>query len=435
MHLSLLEECRASVERALASEAAGRLGDRDRMKLQAALGTALLYVRGPVPEIDAAWGRALEIAEHLPDSDYQLRVLWGLSIYRVYVGKYRAALAYARRFRAVAHKKDDIVARLSGDRLIATALHYLGRHTSARRRLERMLGTYAAPVNRSHIARLQWDQRAVALGTLSVILWLQGFPDQAVRMARSALDEAQATNHSLSVCNALGHAAFPIALYAGDRVAAEQFVTMLLDHSAKHGLKIWNAVGRCLRGALLIESGDGAGVSFLRPALDELRDARFGLRYASYAGALAYGLGASGRLAEAHNAIEEALDWCACSEERWSMPELLRVRGEIHRLNGSPVEIVAAEEDFRQALELAKEQEALSWELRSATSLARLWHQQGKSDGADDVLSAVYRRFREGFGTQDLKTARALIVDCRVQHRAGGSAKASWSLTQNVVSH
>ncbi|MGF6229645.1 putative ATPase/DNA-binding winged helix-turn-helix (wHTH) protein [Inquilinus ginsengisoli] len=433
-HLSLLEECRACVERALACGKAGVLGDLDDMKLHTALGTALLYVRGPVLQIDVAWGRALEIAERLSDSDYQLRVLWGLSLYRVYVGRYRAALAFARRFRAVAQKKDDTVARLSGDRLIATALHYLGRHTSARRRLDRMLGAYVAPAQSSHIARLQWDQRAVALGTLSVILWLQGFPNQAVDTARSALDEARATNHPLSVCNALGHAAFPIAMYVGDRVTAEQLVTMLLDHSASHGLRVWNAVGRCLRGALLIESGDGAGLSLLRLALDELRDARFGLRYASYCGVLAHGLGAGGRPDEARGTIEDALEWCGRNEERWSMPELLRIRGEIRRLEGSAMAIAAAEDDFRQALEMARRQEALSWELRVATSLARLWRLQGRSGEADDLLSAVYCRFGEGFGTVDLKAARALMLDCRVRGRPGESPEARCSLTQGTTS-
>src|SRR5262249_16837496 len=223
VQLSLLDECRKCVERVLAIEGDDRRpNDRDRMKLLAALGTALLYTRGPVLEIDATWTRALEIAERLTDNEYHLRLLWGLSIYRVYASDHRIALGLARSFRIVAGEQRDLVAQLSGDRLIATTLHYLGRQAHARRRLERMLGQYDIPFHRSHILRFQWDQRATALGTLSIILWLQGFPDQAVRTAKNAVGAAQATDHALSFCNALGHAALPVALYVGDLPAADR---------------------------------------------------------------------------------------------------------------------------------------------------------------------------------------------------------------------
>jgi predicted ATPase len=410
MHLSLMDECRTCVERALASgQAKPRRSDRDEMKLYTALGSALLYGRGPLPETDGVWSKALQIAERLGDSEYQLRVLWGLTIYRVYVGNYRAALGLARKYRTVANKKGDAADRLSCDRLTATALHYLGEQTNARRRLERMLSQYVAPAHRSHIARFQFDQRVAARSTLSHVLWLQGFPDQAVRSARATLEAAQATDHALSLCNALGHAAFPVALYVGDLAAAEQFLSTLLNYLADHPLTVWNALGRCLRGLLVVKRGDAAGLPLLRSALHELRDKRFRLRYAAYLGMLANGLGASGEIAQAHATIEEALEWSERSEERWYMPELLRIKGELLRLEGSAAAVRAAEDYHRQALDWARRQDALSWELRAAMSLAQLWEQHGRTDKADELLASVYHRFDEGFETSDLKTARALL--------------------------
>jgi predicted ATPase len=410
MHLSLMDECRMCVERALASERAKvRRSDRDEMKLFTALGAALLYGKGPLPETDGVWSKALEIAERLDDSEYQLRALWGLTIYRVYVGNYRAALELARTYRTVANKQGDVADRLSCDRLTATALHYLGEQTNARRRLERMLSQYVAPAHRSHIARFQFDQLVAARSTLSHILWLQGLPDQAVRLARSTLEAAQATDHALSLCNALGHAAFPVALYVGDLAAAEQFLSMLLNFLADHPLTTWNALGRCLRGLLLAKQGEVAGLPLLRSALDELHDMRFHLRYAAYLGMLADGLGAAGQTTQARATIDEALAWAKRSEEHWYMPELLRIIGDLSRLEGSAAAIRRAEDHYQEALDWASRQDALSWELRAATSLAELWDQYGRTREADQLLSSVYRRFNEGFETSDLKTARTLI--------------------------
>jgi hypothetical protein len=408
MHLSLMDECRMCVERALASERAKvRRSDRDEMKLFTALGAALLYGKGPLPETDGVWSKALAIAERLDDSEYQLRALWGLTIYRVYVGNYRAALELARTYRTVANKQGDAADRLSCDRLTATALHYLGEQTNARRRLERMLSQYVAPAHRSHIARFQFDQHVAARSTLSHILWLQGLP--AVRSARATLEVAQATDHALSLCNALGHAAFPVALYVGDLAAAEQFLSTLLNFLADHRLIMWDALGFCLRGLLLAKRGDVAGPSLLRSALDELREMRFHLRYAAYLGMLADGLGATGQITQARATIEEALEWSKHSEERWYMPELLRIKGELSRLEGSAAAVRTAEDHYREALDWASRQDALSWELRAATSLAQLWDQNGRSREADQLLSSVYGRFNEGFDTGDLKTARTLV--------------------------
>src|SRR5262245_6270392 len=400
IHLSLMDECRMCVERALASDRAKlRRSDRDEMKLYTALGTALLHGRGPLPETDGVWSKALQIAERLGDSKYQLRVLWGLTIYRVYVGNYRAALRLARTYHTVANKKGDAADRLSCDRLTATALHYLGEQTNARRRLDRMLSQYVAPAHRSHITRFQFDQRVAAHSTLSHILWLQGFPDQAVRSARATLEVAQATDHALSLCNALGHAAFPVALYVGDLARAEQFLSMLLNYLAEHALTVWNALGLCLRGLLLVKRGDATGLPLLRSALDELRDMRFRLRYSAYVGTLADGLGAAGQITEARVAIEEALEWSERSGERWYKPELLRIKGGLVRLEGSAAAVSGAEDHYRQALDWARRQDALSWELRAATRLARLWEQHRRARGADKLLPSVYGGFCVGLET------------------------------------
>src|SRR5262249_12919176 len=178
---------------------------------------ALPNARGPLPETDLVWTKALELAEKLNDNEYQLRAMWGLFIYRMYVGDFRSALALADKFCAVADRKGDAAARLIGHRLTGTALHYLGDQANARPHLERVISQYVASVHWSDISVV--DHRVGARTTLSRILWMQGFPEQALRSARSIVDDARVTDHALSLCTALAHAACPIALYVGDLAA------------------------------------------------------------------------------------------------------------------------------------------------------------------------------------------------------------------------
>src|SRR5271155_142054 len=148
MHLSLMEECRGRVERALASLAPGSNGDRRRrMKLYAALGLSLKQTKGPGCA-GAAWTKALELAGSLDDAEYQLRALWGLWTCALSSGEYRTALALAQRFCNLAASQPDPVDLLFGDRMMGVPLHYLGDQTSARRHIERMLARYVTPVLR-----------------------------------------------------------------------------------------------------------------------------------------------------------------------------------------------------------------------------------------------------------------------------------------------
>jgi len=225
LQLSLLEECRAAVELALA-RGSFETHPLDEMKLYAALGTALLHGKGPEPEVPVIWGRALQMSEQLGNHDYQLRVLWGLSCYRVFAGEYRGALALLRRYRSTAQQHGDLADQLSCNRLTATVLHYLGRLGCARRRLQGVLDDVNLSPQQSYISRFQFDQRGAAQGTLSHVLWLQGYPEQAARVAHSAIETARAADHPISLCSALAHAAFPVALYMGDLKGAERLLSI-----------------------------------------------------------------------------------------------------------------------------------------------------------------------------------------------------------------
>jgi predicted ATPase len=125
--------------------------------------------------------------------------------------------------------------------------------------------------------------------------------------------------------------------------------------------------------------------------------------------AMAEALGRSGQIADGLSAIEEALAWTERTEGRWLIAEFLRVKAELLLLQAADGAAAAAEDHFRQALDWARRQGALSWELRAATSLARLWCDQGRPTEAMALLQPVYDRFTEGFETADLKEAKTLL--------------------------
>ena len=413
MRLSLLEECRGRAERALAALGAGASRDaRHEMKLHAAVAASLMYSRGAAsPETSMAYTRALEIAESLDDAEYRLRALWGLWAYHTASGRHRVALELAQRFHALAAERPDPNDRLIGEGMIGVSQHYLGDLPSARRHLEHVLVGYVTPDQTSHIIRFQTDQRVVMSVFLARVLWLQGFPDQATRAAHSSVEDARAANHTISLCLALAHAACPIALLTGDLAAAEHYGTMLLDHSTRHALALWRACGRSFQGVLVIQRGDViTGLRLLRAGFDEFGEAGSAV-FRLIAFLMAEALGRAGQNAEGLAAIEEAIARSERTEERWAMAELVRVKGELLLLQGAPGAAAAAEDHFRQALDWARRQGALSWELRAATSLARLLRDQGRPADAIACLQPVYDRFTEGFGTADLIAAKQLLDD------------------------
>jgi predicted ATPase len=406
LHLSLMEECRGRVEQALSSRIESRDARRN-MQLQAALGAALFLTKGSCPETAAAWANAVATAEILDDANYRLRALWGLFMDGFTSGRYRAALAVAERFNAFATKSTDPADGPTGDRLVGVALLALGDLEGARRRIERMLDRYVP--RRSHIIRFQYDQRLLAHSYHALVLWLLGFPDQAMQSLERNVGDARASDHPVSLSSVLSFAC-PVALLAGDLTVADRHVKALMDRSTRHALQLWNVVGRCFEGVLLIKRSDiGAGLPRLRAAFAGLPQDALSLLYTPFLAEIADALGRDDRPAEGLSMIGEALARSERNEERWYMAELVRIKGELILRQRAPQAAVAAEEQFLRSLDWARQQGALSWELRTSTSLARLRKDQGRIAEARSLLESVYDRFSEGFETGDLKTAKAYL--------------------------
>jgi predicted ATPase/DNA-binding winged helix-turn-helix (wHTH) protein len=407
--LSLLEECRSRAKQALDALANARNQDPyAEMRLHAALGAST----AEATEIGAAFTNALAIAESLGDPEYQLRALAGLYFFHAASGRYRAAQPFAQSFHDLAASTSDLGTQLFGENIMGSAKHFLGDQISARRHLERVLTHYVPTyhgrdvVRLQDIIRFQIDGHVSARAFLARVLWLQGFSDQAVRTAEMSIEEAQATGHAVSLCNALALAACPIALWVGNLTTAAHYSDMLVENSRKHDLPLWSAHGSRLHRVVVLKGGDiVAGSQPLDTSLDEVDQSNVGFRSFTSRSQLVEILVQAGRMAEGLSVLKGMEQF----EAGCYTPELLRLRGELSLLQDTQAGAETAKDLFRQALDEAPLQGALSWELRAATSLARLLRNQGRSANAIACLQPIYDRFTEGFGTTDLVAAKQLL--------------------------
>jgi hypothetical protein len=250
--LSLMSECCERVERALSTPLPNP-DARFEMQLHAALAWSLMQTRGSIEKTRVAWIELLKHSEKLGDIDYQLRALWGLWTGLINNAELREGLTIAERFCDLAVASADPSDPCVGDRMVGYILHLMGEHARARPRIERMLDHYEAPITGPKIIRFIFDQRVAARCFLARILWLQGFPDQAVSAVESAIAEAESRNDMFTLCQALLQAACPISIFMGDLERLGPYVTTLRDYSERNALGFWQVWAGCFRGVQLVK--------------------------------------------------------------------------------------------------------------------------------------------------------------------------------------
>jgi tetratricopeptide (TPR) repeat protein len=381
------------------------------MQLYIALGSALMQVMAVAVTAEKLLTEALKIAESENDIDAQLQALWGLWGCAYYRGEYAAGKPFVERFSVVARHKGDLADMLVADRCTGITVHYEGNQIEARACLERVLHLYAAPDDQRHARWFHHDQRAVTRAFLARAQWLQGHVDQAAVNADTALQEAQAAHHDLSARYVLGWAVCPIAILTGNFAAAEASLKMFTELVARHHPPYWKALGAALEGVLLIKQGElRGGTARLRMILDTQFGESGLMRSPYFLNALAEGLTGLGQVADALVIVEEAFERSVRTGELWCAPDQLRVKGELLARGADRRAISTVEDCFVQAITMAQEQGALSWELKAAMSLAKVRLSQDRQDEARPVLASVYDRFTEGFESADLREARGLLA-------------------------
>lgn len=408
--LSLVDECMTSVQRALLGIAPGERRDdhaRQITQLYRALGLSQAFKIGFAPQALAAFAKAFEISKEFGDLDAQAEALWGLWMAQVGMGEYKDSLRTAERFVALASNGLD---RFIGDRMLSMTLFCVGDFRGSRRHAELMMTheTSSESVSTGSVC-FRFGQSVSSKIQPAQLLWIQGLPIQAIAAVDVAVGAARASGHAISLCEALARWSCPILVHVGDFPKADTAVTELIDLAKTNALGPWEVFGRCWKAALLIQRGlQGRGVPLLQNGLTELRSVKlFNLYNVRFLGFLADGLSLLGQHAEARSVIEAAINASEEREELWCVSELHRVKGDVMLRGGGDIDSV--QRCYLRALEVARRQDAISWELRAATSFAGLALDHGYPGDARAVLASVYARFTEGFETADLASARALL--------------------------
>ncbi|MDM0069601.1 winged helix-turn-helix domain-containing protein [Variovorax sp. J31P207] len=412
IQFGLLEECLARVNQALAHLDDEEVVDsRSRMKLYAAKGASLLY-QGVGSETGAAFRRALDYAERLGDDEYRLRAIWGTWSVTYLNGSYEASLALARRFSALADARPHKADRLIGSRMTGMSLLCLGRLGEARDGLQRVTERYEAPVRRSHQTRFIYEQKTIALSSLAHTLWLQGFPEQAMRAAQQAVEGARALDHAPSICYALTEGLCAITVLTGGVSSLGDPAAAAVAATRRHGISTWKARGRMWNGLLALGTGDTLAYERdLRPAFDEIGEALYVLHYTGFVSAVCEALGQIDREDEGIELATAGIERARRFEDRCSLSELLRAKANLMGRRSETSHL--AEALLVEAVETSRQHDARGWRLRCATSLAGLWMKEGRLEDARGLLRPVYEEFSEGFDTRDLRAARRLLEAMR----------------------
>jgi predicted ATPase len=362
------------------------------------------------PEVATALERANRLVTETGavGSPLHFSVLYGLWVSTFNRGAIAAALEHATNFLSIAQSQPSSGPLLMGHRTRASSLIVSGGYPAALAHLETAASLYRPNEHRDSAFHYGQDIGVSALGQLSWALWHRGYPDQSVRAADRALTYSRQLGHAHTLAHAFWFTGMA-AVFARDVATVHAHINDCMALASEHGFALWAARGRILQGWAAARGGEAA------TALARIRD---GLAAAAAAGTrlftplflalLAEALALSGKIEEGLAVLDDALAQAVVSGETSWSAEIHRLRGELTGRLPYP-DPAKAEDSFRTALAIAREQGTRGYELRAATSLARLWREQGRRGEARELLAPLYSWFTEGLDTADLKEAKALL--------------------------
>jgi len=420
---SALVEAAAQLTRALAqiaslpSTASHR---REQIKFQVGLTNALMHTKGyAAPDTKASLDRAralIERAEALgeppEDSLLLFSILYGFWAANFVAFNGDAICELATQFLVLAEKQRAPVPLMIGHRLLGTSLMFTGNIVQSRIHYDQAIALYDPAEHRPLATRFSQDVGVTILSLRPLALWLLGYPDAACRDTEHALKNAGDIGQAGTLMFALTNATLT-HIHCRGFAAANAAADELTALAGEKGALYWKGYGMMLQGCLLALAGKASNaVQMITSGIITCRSTGSTAMMPWYLSNLARAYAEIDQYGEAWSCIDEAVTAVDRAKEKWCEAEIHRTGGEIALMSPEP-DAAKAEAYFDRALAMARSQQAKSWELRAATSMARLWRDQGKRQQAHDLLAPVYDWFTEGFDTLDLREAKALLEQLR----------------------
>jgi predicted ATPase len=377
------------------------------LTLTLALGGPLAVTRGyAAPEVAQVYTRARELYHQLGATAQLSPVAWRLWQFYVVRGELQTARELGEECLHLAG--DDATSLLVAHYALAISLFYLGEFALTRLHAEQGTALYDAQHHHTLASLYGYDPGMGCLSYAAQALWMLGYPDQAHQRCQEALTLARQLSHPFSVAFGLGHRAVLHQFRREGRAVCES-AQELITFCTERGFSQWIDMGTILHGWGLAAQGQGEmGIAQMRQGLLSSQDAGTKLGQAPVLAQLAEVYWRTEQTAAGLQALTEALAVMDTTSERWWAAETCRLKGEL-LLQQGVLDTSGAETCFQHAIDIARQQHAKSWELRAATSLARLWRDQGKRAEARALLAPIYGWFTEGFDTADLQEAKALL--------------------------
>jgi predicted ATPase len=389
---------------------------REQIKLQVALITPLIHVKGyAAPETKAAVERArllIEQAEALGEPAEDPLLLFSV-LYGFWVANYVAfngdvMCELAAQFLTLAEKQGATVPLMVGHRLMGMSLLHEGDIAESRVHFDRAVALYDAAEHRPLATRFGQDVGMAILSFRSVALWALGYPEAALADIDQALKHAREIGQAATLMYALTVSLLTL-IHCGNYAAATTQFEELIALTDEKGTSFWKALAMVPQGCALALTGKTSdAIHMITSGVTALRSTGSALWLPLCFSYLARAYAELGQFDDAWRCIGDAMTTVETTKEKWCEADIYRIAGEIVLLSPQP-DIAKAQAYFERALAVARKQQAKSWELRGAMSMARRWRDQGKRDEARDLLASVYGWFTEGFDTLDLREAKALL--------------------------
>ena len=395
---------------------------QQELTLLLALGSPLLMIKGhTTPEVEHTYNRALELCQQFGETPQHFSALMGL--WRLYFSRARLRTAHelSEQCFILAQRMHDPVLLHEAHLALGSTLFHLGELLPAQTHLEQGITLYEPQRCRELAFSRGTDTGVVCLARGAWTLWMLGYPEQALTWSQRALALARDSSHAYSLGFALHFAALVHQARREAKHVQEQADAMIALAQAQ-GFVLWLGGGMFTRGWALVEQGAiKEGITQLHQGLTTWEGMGNYLGRTQILARLAEAYGKSGQIAEGLRVIEEASATVYEYAEQHHEAEIYRLKGQLllqrvvqaHDGHFPVLEtaiMTEAKGCFRQALDIARRQNAKSWELRAAISLSRLWLQQGQRDTARQLLEPIYNWFTEGFDTPDLQEAHALLA-------------------------
>jgi class 3 adenylate cyclase/predicted ATPase len=389
---------------------------REEIKLQVALINSLMHVKGyAAPETKAATEKArllIEKAEALgepPDDPLILfSVLYGFWVANLVAFKADIFIELAAQFLALAQEQRATAPLMIGHRIMGLTLSVTGNIAEARAHFDQALALYDPAKHRPLATRFGQDIMVATLSNRSLALLLLGYLDAALADAERAIKKAREIGHAATLMYALQYTSLAhvhCGRYATAKAQSDELVALADEINAPYS----KAHGMLIQGWLFSRTGRPAdAIQMLTSGVTALRLTGATVSIPGWVSNLTKAYAELGHFDDAWRCIREATTAVETTKDRMWEAEINRVAGEIALLSPEP-DVAKAEAHFERALAVARKQQAKSWELRTAMSMARLWRDQGKPQQARELLAPVYGWFTEGFDTLDLKEAKALL--------------------------